>query len=171
MIISDYMKTLAAIFLASLLAASSASGLELKTTGGAAKKKASTDDLLRSHLELVSFRHKVLSENVANLNTPGYKANEVAIPSSVEALAAGNNAGHKKIALKTTSKRHMLGRNSSNGRFVSHKLKDPLEIKQNGNNVSLSQQINKISQNQADYNTGLKVSASNNSLISTVLGK
>lgn len=163
------MKILISLVLTILFTASSAWGIEMKAVGSA-KKKATTNDLVRSHLNLVSFRHKVLSENLANLNTPGYKANEVAMPSTVEELAAGSK-GHKRITLKTTSARHLRGNHSSDSKYTAHKLQDPLEVKQNGNNVSLAQQVNKLSQNQTAYDTGLKISASTNSLISTILGK
>lgn len=164
------MKILSSIFFTILLISSYACGIELRSVGPV-KKKATTNDLLSSHLNLVSFRHKILSENIANLNTPGYKADEVAMPTTLEELEVGSNKGHKKIALKITSQRHMPGHYSSNSKFASHKLKDPLEIKKNGNNVSLAQQVNKVSQNQTAYDTGLKISASTNSLISTILEK
>lgn len=164
------MKTITLLIFFILSISNAAWAIELKAVG-VTKKKATSQDLLRSHLDLVSFRHKILSENLANLNTPGYKANEVKMPSTIEELASGNNKGQKKIALKTTSKRHMTGRYSTDSNHVSHKLKDPLEVKQNGNNVSLAQQVNKLSQNQSAYDTGLKISASTNSLISTILGK
>ena len=135
------------------------------------KKPATTNELIHSYLDLASFRHKVLSQNIANLNTPGYKADEVDIPKTINGLADRQKLKRKSISLATTSSKHMVGRNHSNNKFATQKLKDPYEIKPNGNNVSLAQQITKISQNQTGYDTAIKAYSSNNSLISTVLGK
>lgn len=143
--------------------------LELSPSGIKSAKPYRTQNLLDSYMNIVSLRHKILGENIANLNTPGYKANEVTMPSSTKELASANSL--KRIALKTTSSKHISGNIKNNHYYAVHKLKDPLEIKKNGNNVSLAQQINKASQNQTAYDTGLKISASLNSLITTALGK
>jgi flagellar basal-body rod protein FlgB len=135
------------------------------------KKAATTNDLIHSYLDIVSFRHKILSQNVANLNTPGYKADEVEIPKTIDGLADRQKLRRKSISLATTSNKHMGGRNQSISKFATQKLKDPFEIKPNGNNVSLAQQVTKISQNQTAYDTALKAYSSSNSLVSTVLGK
>jgi len=133
-------------------------------------KEPGTNQLLHSYLNLLSFRHKILSQNVSNVNTPGYKAEEVNIPENIADL---DNAKlqHRKLRLKNTSPKHMKGNKGGDGHFNVAKLKDPFEVKPNGNNVSLNQQITKISQNQTSYDTAVKTYAVTNSLVSTVLGK
>jgi flagellar basal-body rod protein FlgB len=164
------MKIFNTAFIFVLVFSNIAFGIELKPVS-INNKKPTTKDLLQIHLELVSYRHKVLSDNIANLNTPGYEAKEVSMPTTLSDLAAAGNGGYKKIAMRLTSYKHISGHANADNKFSSHKLKDPLERKKNGNTVSLAQQINKISQNQSAYDTSLKISASSNSLISTVLGK
>lgn len=134
-------------------------------------KAPNTTDLIHSYLDIVSFRHKILSQNIANLNTPGYKADEVAIPKTLNGLVDRQKLIRKSISLVTTSNKHNKGSNQSTNKFVTQKLPDPYEIKPNGNNVSLAQQVTKISQNQIAYDTALKAYSSINSLLSTVLGK
>jgi flagellar basal-body rod protein FlgB len=133
-------------------------------------KQYNTNDLFKSYLVLSSFRHKVLAQNIANVNTPGYKADEVEIPDNYEDLV-GTGRISRKISMKKTSSKHISGIGDSNGNFASHKLKDPYEIKKNGNNVSMIQQTSKISQNQSNYNSAVKGYATLNSLYSTVIGK
>ncbi|WP_316354955.1 flagellar basal body rod protein FlgB [Candidatus Trichorickettsia mobilis] len=128
-----------------------------------------TNELLRSYLKLASFKHKVLANNVANINTPGYKANEVATPQKTEDLQ--NVAKSRKLRLTTTSNKHLAGYNQQDNDFAVNKLKDPDELKPNGNNVSLSQQLTKISQNQINYDTTLQAYKSSSGLITSVLGK
>jgi len=133
-------------------------------------KNISTDEMMKSYLEMSSFRHQILSENVANANTPGYKANEVAAPSTYKELVVDSNSS-KKVRMNVTSSNHLIGKNKERGKFSSQKLQNPYETKPNGNNVSLQQQMLLMAENKQDYNLALKNYASSNSLISTVLGK
>lgn len=138
------------------------------TSSGNKSNKPTTQQLLNSYLELTALRHKILSENVANLNTPNYKANEVEMPKDCNALTEGNR--YRNVTLKITSNKHIQNlRNQS--KFVIDKLKDPYEIKPNGNNVSLPQQMTKLSQNQISYDATLKAHSALNGLIPAVLGK
>jgi len=134
-------------------------------------RKHLTNDLLKSYLEIGSFRHKVLTQNIANVNTPGYKADEVTSPTQYDDFtdSSGNS---RKVSLKVTSGKHINNKSSSgSGKLSSHKLKDPYEVKPNGNNVSIAQQMLKLSQNQQDYNAALKSYSATNNLISSVIGK
>ncbi len=133
-------------------------------------KQHQTNDLFKSYLEVSAYRNKVLSQNLANVNTPGYKADEVAMPDSLDALAGDGKTTHN-VRMKVTSDKHMLGWQGKDGKFASHKLKDPDEIKKNGNNVSLRQQMTKLSQNKSDYAAAVKGYATMNSLFSSVLSK
>jgi flagellar basal-body rod protein FlgB len=133
-------------------------------------KKHQTNDLFKSYLEVSSLRHKVLSQNIANLNTPGYKADEVDIPTKYDELI-GDKKKIKRVRMVTTSKTHIIGSSNASSKFTSHKLRDPYEIKPNGNNVSLAQQMTKLSQNQQDYNAALKGYTATNGLLSATLGK
>jgi flagellar basal-body rod protein FlgB len=127
-------------------------------------RNADIKERLKNRLEALSFRHEVLTKNIANVNTPGYKADEVEI---------GGVDGAKKYRIKMykTSMRHIAGNVEQNSKFSTVKLSDPLEVKKNGNNVSLQQQVTKISQNDTEYSGSLKAYQSLNALIPTVLGK
>lgn len=130
----------------------------------------STNSLLKNYLERSAFRHKILAQNLSNINTPGYQAQEVEIPANLENLSSVS-AKNSKLNLNKTSAKHMGRGIETSSKFVAKKLKDPYEIKPNGNNVSLAQQMTKISQNQQDYNTALKGYSTLNNLVSTVVGK
>jgi flagellar basal-body rod protein FlgB len=133
-------------------------------------KSHQTNDLFKSYLELSSFRHKILAQNVANINTPRYKADDVDIPEEYDEIV-GKGKLARKISMSCTSSQHLGGSKGSSGKFSSHKLKDPYEIKKNGNNVSMNQQMTKIAQNKNEYNAALKGYATLNSLYGTVVGK
>lgn len=144
--------------------------LPLKKTDEQDTKNHTTNDLLKSYMELTSFRHKTLSQNLANVNTPGYKADEVATPKEYGDLT-GKGRANRKVRLAKTANHHLDGAQKSTAKFTAHKLEDPYEIKPNGNNVSLAQQMTKVSQNQQDYNAALKGYNATNALVSTALGK
>jgi flagellar basal-body rod protein FlgB len=134
-------------------------------------RKHLTNDLLKSYLEISAFRHKVLTQNIANVNTPSYKADEVTTPTQYDDLTDGAIKS-RKVSLKITSGKHINNkRNGGSGKLSSHKLKDPYEVKPNGNNVSIAQQMMKLSQNQQDYNAALKSYSATNNLLSSVIGK
>jgi flagellar basal-body rod protein FlgB len=133
-------------------------------------KEPTTNHLLHNYLNRLSFRHKVLSQNVANINTPDYKADEVKLPESLSDLDP-SKVKRRRLSLRNTSYKHMRGRYAETNQFDIEKLKDPFEVKPNGNNVSLNQQITKISQNQTAYDTAIKTYAIGGGLISTALGK
>jgi flagellar basal-body rod protein FlgB len=134
----------------------------------ASENSVSTDQLLKASLELAAFRHKVLSTNIANLNTPGYKADEVPKASSELDLVKPR---HKKLKLKVTSYGHMRGNARYSNDLPVEKLKDPDEVKMNGNNVSLRQQMSKLSDNQIEYDSNLQTYKATTSLFGVVLGK
>lgn len=144
--------------------------IPLTKTSERANKKHKTNDLFKSYLQLSTFKNKVLAENLANANTPGYKANDVTLPDDYEGLT-GKGKTHRTVLLAKTSGKHLGGSKGSDGKFSSHKLQDPYEIKKNGNNVSINQQVTKLSQNKNDYAAALKAYATTNSLYSSVLGK
>ena len=74
--------------------ASTTGHIPLFKTGTRESKKHTTNDLFKSYLELSSFRHKVLSQNISNVNTPGYKADEVTMPDDFDGLA-GKGKAHR----------------------------------------------------------------------------
>ena len=132
-------------------------------------KKINTNNLLKRHLELSAFRHKILAKNISNANTPGYKAQEVDVINQLNKDL--NQKNNRRISLRVTSSKHIVKNNIRNTKLLSHSLKNPYEVKKNGNNVSLAQQMTKLSQNKNDYNLSVKTYATLNSLFSTIIGK
>jgi flagellar basal-body rod protein FlgB len=144
--------------------------ITLLKTADKVNKKYKTNDLFKSYLELSSFKHKVLSQNLANINTPRYKADDVEMPTNYDNIAGDQKLNHK-INMARTSDKHIAGSPGTESKFSSHKLKDPYETKMNGNNVSLAQQTTKLSQNKNDYLASVKAYSTTNALFSSVLGK
>ena len=85
-------------------------------------------------------RHKVILENIANANTPMYKSKDVPDFSSLIKLK------RKTIDLKTTSDMHIKSSTKLSKR-LNLRPSDEVDLKPNGNNVSLVHESNKLSEN------------------------
>ena len=105
----------------------------------------------------------VISKNLANSNTPGYKAMEV--------LEPGYKTNNKRgIGLATTSPNH-IGGIGGNGSFKTIKQKDTYETAPNGNNVSIEEQMVKMSANSAEYQAATNIMHKVHSLMGLATGQ
>jgi len=64
--------------------------------------------VLEQALEASSLRHKLISNNIANVNTPGYKRSDVNFAAALQATLAGMDPGSKKLPLRATHERHIV---------------------------------------------------------------
>ncbi|MBF8246491.1 MAG: flagellar basal body rod protein FlgB [Rickettsia sp.] len=128
------------------------------------KYQSNSFDLTKKKLHHFSDRHKILSKNIANVNTPNYKAEDIN-------LSKDSKIFKKKInnfKLLRTSKMHFSGKNYLEQKRRVKKVSTS-ETKPNGNNVSIEEELPKISQNSNEYNSALKIYSTLNTLISTVI--
>lgn len=96
---------------------------------------------LKTRLHWHQTRQKVLAENVANVNTPGFRPMDLTAPS-----AAGGGAG--SLAMTQTSPLHL----ASSGSFGGDPTRDGrVETRPSGNAVSIEDEMLKVADNQADY--------------------
>lgn len=109
---------------------------------------------LTRKMDWLGDRQRVLAQNVANADTPGYRANELK-PLSFRALLGGPIATNA-AKLRPTAPMHLAG-TTGQGEFRTEKAKDPYEITPSGNGVVLEQQIAKMADNQMQFaaSTGL----------------
>ena len=109
---------------------------------------------LTRKLEWLGDRQRVLSQNVANADTPGYQANDLK-PVSFRALVGGTIATNG-AKLTPTDNRHLIG-SAGHGNFATQRSRDSFEITPSGNGVVLEQQIAKMADNQMQFaaSTGL----------------
>ncbi len=111
-----------------------------------------TPVVLQQFLQLATLKHETLSQNIANVNTPGYKTKTVEIPQTFNELVKLNSNSFKQISLTVTSKTHIKGRMYLKDEYPVVKDIVNVELKPNQNNVSLQQQALEVSNNQLLYN-------------------
>ncbi|HYK74287.1 MAG TPA: flagellar basal body rod protein FlgB [Pseudoneobacillus sp.] len=100
---------------------------------------------LEQALNYSSAKQKVISQNIANVDTPNYKAMDVSFKDVLE------NELHTPIAAIRTNKRHFdFSSSISTGpKMIS---RNNVQFNQNGNSVDLDKEMADLATNQIYYN-------------------
>ena len=99
--------------------------------------------MLKTRLHWHQTRQKLLAENVANADTPGFKPKELKAPSPAPA------AGAMQVGVERTNVAHLSLAAARPGEEAA--LSRRFEVTPSGNAISLEDEMMKVSQNQADY--------------------
>jgi flagellar basal-body rod protein FlgB len=112
---------------------------------------------LEERMRYLSARQSVLSENIANADTPGYQSRDAVAPNFGDILGAtstGRN-GKAQIAkprINAPVEMARLGSQAASSLRVEKDGRAPgVEVKPNGNSVVLEEQLVKMADVQADY--------------------
>ena len=125
--------------------------------------------MLRMRLEWSQSRQKVLAENVANSDTPHYRARDL-VPLKFEAPGEVSPASVATVALARTEDGHMNGLGGQGSAFRSQAKAD-YETRPTGNAVNLEDEMMKVAANNMDYQAATAVYTRSLKLINTALGK
>ena len=116
---------------------------------------------LKGKLRFHEARQKVLAENVANADSPGFRPVDLK-PPSVDPARAG-------VAVARTSAGHM-SLNTANGGFDGTGA-PRFETTPNGNAVNLEDEMLKVAQNQSDYQLAASLYSKGLGLMKIAIGK
>jgi flagellar basal-body rod protein FlgB len=125
--------------------------------------------MLRMRMDWAQARQKVLAENVANSDTPNYRARDLTplkFPEPAE-VAPARVAG---VTLARTESGHLAGFGADGQTFPTQN-KVGYEVRPAGNAVSLEEEMMKVAANQMDYQAATAIYARSLRLIKTALGK
>lgn len=109
--------------------------------------------MLASQMRYMAQRQGVLAQNIANVDTPGYKARDLKKLdfSKMAEVEAG------RLAMRQTTGQHLNGTHAVSGdRFRSDSDRKNFEISPTGNSVVLDEQMAKVS----DTTTKFQISES-----------
>jgi flagellar basal-body rod protein FlgB len=125
--------------------------------------------MLRTRLQWAQERQRVLSENVANSDTPNYRARDLT-PPKFEQPAQVTPTTVSTVSLTRTENRHIAGVGLSGSAFRTD-TKGSYDVRPTGNAVSLEDEMMKVAANQMDYQAATALYTRSLNLIKTALGK
>ncbi len=121
--------------------------------------------MLRERMTWLNQRQDLLSQNVANADTPGYVARDLKPLDFQQALSqAGSGAG-----MMVTNSRHIALTPGHAAKFEEHDAPDQ-EANPNGNAVSLEMEMIKVSDTQAQFQAAANLYAKAMTLMKTAIG-
>ncbi len=105
---------------------------------------------LPGNLQLYSRRSTLLAANIANADTPGYKARDIDFRAALAKAAAGSN----RVALKTTHSSHLGGTpRAASSAELQYRM--PTQPSLDGNTVDLQTERAEFIQNAVRYQSTL----------------
>jgi flagellar basal-body rod protein FlgB len=124
--------------------------------------------MLHTRLDWSQQRQRLLADNVANADTPNYRARDLtplkfAPPGQVAA------SGVTPVTLAQTESGHLAGSNTSTS-FRSQRDSN-YEVRPGGNAVSLEDEMMKVASNQMDYQVVSALYTRSLNLLKTALGR
>ncbi|HOB08028.1 MAG: flagellar basal body rod protein FlgB [Limnochordia bacterium] len=119
-------------------------------------------DLVTQGLDAASLRHKILSNNLANVNTPGFRRSDVDFSDLFEQSAS--------MPIRTTHPQHVASsrRQGSGIRIVQDKA---TSIRNDGNNVDADREMILLLENQLHYQAMADVITRNLGVLRLVIGE
>ncbi|MGL4820879.1 MAG: flagellar basal body rod protein FlgB [Bacilli bacterium] len=115
---------------------------------------------LENGLKYANTQQKTIANNLSNIDTPGFKASEATFRSELEKA---------RMSAKRSHERHVAFDGGQTG--VKVQLQQQGAVRNDGNNVDVDLEMNKLAQNQIYYNALIeRISGKFNSLSSVIRG-
>lgn len=121
----------------------------------------------KAKMKYLGQRQAVLALNVANVDTPGYRARDVKTPDFKSMVSGVGSASSAKMARTHTG--HMQPMNNQ-GSFPIINRRELDEYNPNGNGVNIDTELQKVAFNQAEYDKVVSIYRKNISLIRIAIG-
>ncbi len=121
-------------------------------------------NVLQKGLEASSMRQQVLSNNVANIDTPNFKRSDVDFQ-AVLGTALGETSG--VLPMKLTVPKHLHGLEEGNGSGIVTERETTL--RNDGNNVDVDREMTYVAENGLYYNSLTRTISSQLGLLRMVL--
>ncbi|WP_201713783.1 flagellar basal body rod protein FlgB [Rossellomorea arthrocnemi] len=117
---------------------------------------------LENGLNYASLNQKVISQNIANVDTPNYKAKKVEFKSML-------NQSLQQLEATRTNSRHFTFHSTNQNPAI--KTKSDFQYNHNGNGVDLDQEMSEMATNQIYFNAiSDRINGKFNSLQSVIRG-
>ena len=108
-------------------------------------------DFQQAALGLRAQRQQILAGNIANSDTPNYKARDFDFSTALKEAVAGRSGG--SLALDTTAAGHLKGTLASSPARMMYRM--PAQASVDGNTVDMDLERAEFSENAMHYQAGL----------------
>ncbi|HZK43328.1 MAG TPA: flagellar basal body rod protein FlgB [Syntrophomonadaceae bacterium] len=111
-----------------------------------------TSMLLNKSMDTASIRNTVIADNIANINTPNFKRNEVIFEEKLQEALLNSN---KSIEMYTTNKRHIFVQSDQNFCKLEPEIVEMNDIsfRNDGNNVDIDVESARLAKNKLFYDS------------------
>jgi len=123
--------------------------------------------MLKNRMRWLEERQKVLAENVANSDTPRYRARDL---KQLDFKAALDAVSQSAVRMTATQPGHVTGSSGDSTSFPQGP-RGGFETRPSGNAVVLEEEMMKVAQTQMDHQTATSLYARGLGMIKTALGK
>lgn len=123
--------------------------------------------LAKERLAWLSQRQEVLAQNIANADTPKYRARDIE-PFKFERVLRNSVT---PVSVSRTQAGHLEGHRSSVGAHAEEKTRKPYETAPSGNSVILEEQMAKINETSISHKLTTQLYKKHLGMIRTALGK
>lgn len=122
---------------------------------------------MKQKMDWLAQRHTVLAENVANADTPGYRARDLK-PLDFRTMVKEA----PRVNMAATTANHLTGiRREPEFRVNEERPRNAYEVSINQNAVSLENQLTNVSQNQADFRLASSLYRQNLTMMKLAIGR
>lgn len=122
--------------------------------------------MLKTRMRWLETRQRLLAENVANAETPGYRGRDLKQQDFTRQLQAATS-----VQMISTNNGHLAGVTQNDPSFAAADRTQSFEVTPRGNSVSLEDEMMRIAQNQMDHQTAATLYSRSLGLIKTAIGK
>jgi flagellar basal-body rod protein FlgB len=124
--------------------------------------------MLRTRLDWSQERQRLLAENVANSDTPNFRARDLAPPQFVAPAQLAMSVSN--VTLARTEGGHISSASLSGSSYHSE-VKAGYEVRPTGNAVNIEEEMMKVAANQMDYQAVTALYTRSLNLLKTAIGK
>jgi flagellar basal-body rod protein FlgB len=123
--------------------------------------------MLKTRMSWLHQRQDVLSQNVANADTPGFVARDLKALDFDDTMRS--QMMNRGASLAVTNARHIEIKSTSSTKFDDFESRD-VESNPNGNAVSLEAEMIKVSDTQAQFQAAANIYAKAMTMMKTAIG-
>ena len=121
--------------------------------------------MLKTRLHWHQARQKLLAENVANADTPGFRPKDLRTPN----LGPSGAPRSEAVTVERTDAAHLALAAARPGE--DPRSAKPFEVTPSGNAVNLEDEMLKVSQNQSDYQLAASLYSKSMQMLRTAIGR